>query len=139
GVVDRVVGVLVRGPVDGRVQLVATDQVTLVRGAIVADERDVVGRTALGPLALLLLGGDDAVLRHAPVDVDTFQVGDRGQRGRGILHRRVRSPIFGLVRLDLQVGVFLADDVLAAGGAVPGVQRGQVALNHRDRARAIGV
>src|ERR1700681_3012220 len=115
-VVDRVVRVLVCGLVDGRGERARADQVALVGRAVVADEQH--------RLALLLLGGEDSVLGHAPVDVDAAQVGDRGQRGGCVLDGGVGAPVLGLVRLDREVGVLRRDALGASGGAVSRVKRG---------------
>src|SRR5205807_10063659 len=65
-VVDGVVRVLVSGLVDGGVELLAANEVALVRRSVVADEEDL--------LVLLLLSSEDSVFGHAPVDVDAAKV-----------------------------------------------------------------
>src|SRR5262249_47770178 len=139
GVVNSVVGVFVSGLVDGRVQLLASDQIALVGRAVVANERDVAWAPGRGEEGLGLLSGDDPVLGNAPVNVDAAQVGNSGQRRGRVVRGALGVPVLRLVGLDVEGRVLALDDLVAALGAVARVERGQVAFDHRDRARTGGV
>ena len=110
----------------------------LLRRPVVAEQNDVVRRADLRELPGRLLGCDDARDGPAPVDVDALEVGIGAEGGLRVVHRRRSVPLRRVLdHLEVRVvGLHATEEPVLA---VEAVDRGEVALEHRDVPRTLGV
>ncbi len=102
----------------------------LLRSPVVAEEDDVVRGADLGELPGRFLGRDDPGHGAAPVDVDGLQVRVLAEGGLRVVHRRGSVPLRRVLdHLEVRVRLHAAEEPVLT---VEAVDRGEVALEHRD-------